>query len=145
MGPTMLTDAVVHLACPPEHAWAAVTDFPSRAAWSERVKEASVEDGALLRIGSRVRIKVDRRSFVLSVEELDPPRRLGLLAKGPLFFARHTYDVGGEDGQATVELRAEYGGPLGAVMGKLMSGSIRRDLDDEFAAIRAEAEERAAR
>jgi hypothetical protein len=128
------------IVAPVERVWEAVVDFEARPRYSPRVKEARILDGGPLREGSRIRLHVDRDRFTPTVMELRLRERLVLLVKGPGFHARHTYELRAAGVATTVTMSAQLGGFLGALAGRFMSGSVRRDLTDELAAIKCAAE-----
>ncbi|MSQ32946.1 MAG: polyketide cyclase [Dehalococcoidia bacterium] len=131
---------VITVAAPVERVWEALVDFEARPRWSPRVKEARILDGGPLKVGSRIRLHVDRDRFTPVVVELRPRERLALLVKGPGFHARHAYELRAAGEATTVTMSAQLGGLLGTLAQQFMRGSVRRDLADELAAIKRAAE-----
>ena len=123
-----------------ERAWAAVADYPSRAAYSERVQSAEVIGGAL-RPGAKIRLRVDRRAFTVTASLVRPPERLETRFGVPLLFTgSHSYSVRETPSGAAVGLEGEFGGLTGALCARWMRASVARDLRGELAAIKAAAE-----
>ena len=121
--------------------WEAVVDCEARPRWSSRFKSAQLVGGPPLREGSRIRLHIARDRFTATVVELGPPERLTLLVKGPGFRVNRTYELCERGSETRVTLTGEYRGVVGRLVARLMPRSIRRDLVDELAAIKAAAEE----
>ncbi len=130
----------VMVQAPLERVWEAVVDFEGRPKHSPRVKEARLLDGPPLRVGSHIRLVVDRNTFTPVVLAMQPGERLTLVMKGPGFRATHEYQLRARGGKTEVTLAAQYGGLMGGLFGGLMKGSVRRDLTEELAAIKEAAE-----
>lgn len=130
----------LRVTAPPDRVWDAVVDFEARPRWEPRVKEARIEGGGPLREGSRIRLKVDRDRFTSTVVEMRSSQRLTLLVKGPGFRVHHIYDLHPEGDITNVTLTGQYHGIIGGLVTRFMSGSLRRDLTDELAAIKRAAE-----
>lgn len=125
---------------PPDRAWKAVVDFPSRSRYSPRIKKAEVLGGGPLRLGSQVQVQLDGDIFRPVVQEMVPGERLVLRLKGRIYDARHIYRVRPNGSGAQVVMTGAYGGLLGGLVALMMDRSFRRDLKDELAAIKAAAE-----
>ena len=125
----------------PEEVWEALTDLEGRVRWSDRLREMSTVDGKALALGSRIRIRVDRSRFKVTVTKFDPPTHLVTGAKNPLMSYSHAYLIREvSDGVAELSVTGALGGALGSVMGALSKTRIRRDLGDELAPIKEAAE-----
>jgi hypothetical protein len=133
----------IAVSAPPERAWRAVVAFEERPRYSSRVKEAEVIGGGPLKVGSTIRLQVDRDRFTPSVTAMDEGRALTLVVKGPGFRATHHYGLQAKGGTTELSLTGQFGGLLGGIFAILMGNSVRRDLRDELAAIKAAAEARA--
>ena len=120
--------------------WEVLVDYEAPPRWSLRVQEARVLDDGPLSEGSRIRLRIDRNRFTATVVEINPPERLSLLVKGPGFRVTHSYGLHPGVEETTVTIRADYRGPIGRLALRLMSGSVRRDLTGELAAIKTAAE-----
>ena len=128
------------VAAPPNRVWNAVVDFEARPQWSPRVKEARIADGGPLQEGSRIRLKIGRDRFTATVVEIHPPERLTLLVRGPGFRVNHLYELRPDGNDVTVMLSGHYGGLVGSLVARFMSGSIHRDLTEELDAIKRASE-----
>ena len=130
----------VSVAAPLERVWDALVDFEARPSWSSRVKKVQILGGGPLQEGSHIEIQVDRNRFTPTVIEMRQGERLALQVRGPGFRAIHVYEVRPAGNQTTLLLGAQYGGIVGGLMGRLMRGSVSKDLADELAAIKSAAE-----
>ena len=128
------------IAAPVERVWGAVVDYESRPRWAPRVKEATILDGGPLREGSRIRLRIGRDRFTAAVVEMRPHERLTLLVKGFGFRVYHTYELRASGNHTTATLTGDYRGFIGRLALRIMSGSVRRDLVDELAAVKAASE-----
>lgn len=125
----------------PEVVWATLTDLEGRVRCSDRLKEMSVLGGGRLGLGSRLRIRVDRSRFRVTVTEFRPPLRLVQGARNPLLTHSHTYEISAVSGGRTaLSLTGALGGPLGRVMALFSKNRMRRDLRDELTPIKKAAE-----
>jgi hypothetical protein len=127
----------------PAQVWRAVVAFEERPRYSVRVKQAEVIGGGPLKVGSAIRLQVDRDRFTPTVAAMEEGRSLTLSVKGPGFRATHRYEVREAGGATEASLTGEFGGLLGGVFTVFMGGSVRKDLRDELAAIKAAAEAKA--
>lgn len=125
----------------PERVWRALTDLEDRVRWSDRLHEMSTLDGKGLALGSRMRIKVDRSRFKVTVTEFDPPTRMVSGAKNPVMTYFHAYAISEvSEGVTRLTLTGSMGGVVGALMGAFSKNRMRRDLRDELAPIKEAAE-----
>lgn len=122
----------------PERVWRALTDLEDRVRRNDRLHEMSTLDGEALALGSRMRIRVDRSRFKVTVTEFDPPTRMVSGAKNPVMTYFHAYDV--SEGITRLTLTGSMGGVVGALMGAFSRNRMRRDLRDELAPIKDAAE-----
>ncbi|MYB84695.1 MAG: hypothetical protein F4X54_08180 [Chloroflexi bacterium] len=124
----------------PERAWQAVTDYPSRVVHSERVNGAEVI-GGVLEPGAKIRLRIDRRAFTVTVASVCPPEYLETRFGIPVLFSgAHAYTVSGTAEGASVRIDGEFSGLLGSTLTRLMRSSASRDLRDELAAVKAASE-----
>ena len=125
----------------PERVWRALTDLEDRVRWNDRLHEMSTLDGKALALGSRMRIRVDKSRFKVTVTEFDPPTRMVSGAKNPVMSYFHAYDIiEVSDGVTQLTLTGSVGGVMGALMGAFSKNRMRRDLQDELAPIKDAAE-----
>lgn len=125
----------------PERVWRALTDLEDRVKWSDRLHEMATLDGKEPALGSRMRIKVDRSRFKVTVTEFDPPTRMVSGAKNPLMSYFHAYDLAEtSEGVTELTLTGAIGGVLGSIMGAFSKNRMRRDLRDELAPLKEAAE-----
>ena len=125
----------------PERAWKELTDLEGRVRWSDRLREMSTVDGLALALGSRMRIRVDRSRFKITVRKFDPPTHMVTGAKNPLMSYSHAYLIRElAAGVTELSLTGALGVALGSVIGALSKSRMRRDLRDEPAPIKEAAE-----
>jgi hypothetical protein len=109
------------IAAPPERVWALLVDLPSWRAWNPTV--ASVEGEASL--GGTVRLLTTanaKRTFVLRVTELVPPRRMVWSSGMPLglFRGTRTYSLEplADGGGTDFAMTEVYSGALAGLIGR---------------------------
>ena len=125
----------------PEKVWKELTDLEGRVRWSDRLRDMPTVDGEALALGNRMRIRVDRSRFKVTVTEFDPPTHLVTGAKHPLMSYSRAYLIREvSEGVGELSLTGALGGALGSVMGALSKNRMRRDLRDELAPIKEAAE-----
>lgn len=120
--------------------WDALVDYEARPRWSSRIKEAQLLDAGPLKEGSRIKLHVGRDRFTATVVEISESERLTLLVKGPGFRVHRSYLLSGDGDRTSLGIHADYRGLIGRFALRFMGGSVRRDLADELAAIKASAE-----
>ncbi len=131
----------ITISASPERVWRALTDLEDRVRWNNRLHEMSVIGGGELALGSRMRIKVDRSRFKVTVTEFSPPSRMVSGAKNPVMSYFHAYHISEvSEGVTELTLTGSMGGPLGAVMGLFSKNRMQQDLRDELAPIKDAAE-----
>lgn len=139
------------LPCPPEEAWDAVTDFPSRRIHGARYGRAELPDGREPEPGRRILLQIGRDRFTSVITEVKRGHSLAHRATGPGFAVEFSYRLrecsdndngytSDDLGRAYLTVRAEYGGWLGTVIARLRPGACRRYVADEMDAIVAAAE-----
>lgn len=77
----------ITISASPERVRTALTDLEDRVRWGDRLH------GRNWLWESRMRIKVDRSRFKVTVTEFDPPTRMASGAKNPLMMYFHAYDL----------------------------------------------------
>lgn len=115
-------------------------DFESRQRYSPRAKGVEYLGGTAIEEGNRIRLSIDRNTFTVNVESIQPPRWLVTMVKGPGFRLHYTYDVKASGEHSTVTITGSYQGLLGRLFSLLMKKSFHKDLSDELVAIKAAAE-----
>lgn len=79
--------------------------------WDPGVVEAAALDGGPVAVGSRFRVVTEfsgrTNELVYEVVELDPPRRVRLVAEASGFTSDDTIEVGEENGRVTVTYDAD--------------------------------------
>ncbi len=134
------------LPCPPDEAWAAVADFPSRRLHSKRYRRADLPDGPEPEPGHRIDLQIGRDRFTSLVTVVQKGETLSHRTSGPGFWVGFSYYVrecsdgdeaytSDDRGHAYVTIRAEYGGWLGSLIAKLRPGACRRYVLDEMDAV----------
>ena len=147
--PTFEYSAIVP--CAPFAAWAAVTDFPSRPAHSQRYRRADLPDGVVLEPGNRLNLQIGRDRFTSVVMRAEPPAILSHRTTGPGFWCEYSYNLrecydgdpgytSDDPGNAFLTVTVEYGGWLGRLVAKFRPGACRRYVADEVNAIVSAAE-----
>ena len=125
----------------PKRVWKELTDLEDRVRWSDRLREMSTLDGLALALGSRMRIRVDRSRFKVTVTKFVPPTRMVSGAKNPVMSYFHSYDISELSESLTqLTLTGAIGGVLGSLRGLFSKSRMQRDLRDELAPIKEAAE-----
>ena len=107
----------VTIDAPAAQVWSILTDLPSWPSWNTTVSSTQ----GTLALGEKVTVAVTaapRRSFPVTVAELDEPRRMvwrGGLPLG-LFTGTRTYTLSHEDGRTTFAMDEVYSGPLAPML-----------------------------
>lgn len=134
------------LSCPPDETWSALVDFPSRKLHSKRCRRAELPDGPEPEPGHRIQFQIGRDRFTSLITVVQNGETLSHRASGPGFWVWFTYrlrecsdgDEGftsDDQGNSYLTIRAEYGGWLGSLIGKMRPGACRRYVLDEMEAI----------
>ena len=135
------------LPCPPDEAWAAVADFPSRRLHSKRYRRADLPDGREPEPGHRIDLQI-------GPGPLHQPGHRGTKGRNAVppdlgargfwvgfsYYVRECSDgdeayTSDDRGHAYVTFRAEYGGWLGSLIAKLRPGACKRYVLDEMDAV----------
>ena len=134
------------LSCPPDEAWAAVADFPSRRLHSKRYRRADLPDGPEPEPGHRIDLQIGRDRFTSLITVVQKGETLSHRTSGPGFWVGFSYYVrecsdgdeaytSDDQGHAYVTIQAEYGGWLGSLIARLRPGACRRYVLDEMDAV----------
>jgi uncharacterized membrane protein len=131
----------IEIAASPERVWEVLSDVEYWPEWTESVTFARrLEDGPL-RPGSRTRLKQPRLPEAeWVVTELEPGRSFTWVSTGP---ARNTarHDIEAlPGGGSRVRLGFESAGLLGALVGRLYGGMIKRYIGMEAEGLKRRAE-----
>ncbi|MEU6642479.1 SRPBCC family protein [Saccharomonospora sp. NPDC046836] len=111
-----------------EVVWAALTDVERWPDWSDSMTSVRRPDSGPFQVGSRARVKQPKLAAqVWQVTELTEGSGFTWEARSPgsAVIAGHSLDPG-ENGTTTLTLSLEQRGPLGAVLGVVLSGLTRR-------------------
>jgi len=126
---------------PPEVAFAYLADFEHLSEWDPGVSEAVRLDDGPVAVGSRFRVVVKTGPLVYEVVELDPGRRIRLVAESATLRSDDVITVLPAEGGATVVYDADlalrgwarvFGPLLGLVfdrVGDKAAAGLRRRLD----------------
>jgi uncharacterized membrane protein len=122
--------------------WDVFSDVERWPEWTASVKSLAALDGPLA-VGKRFAIKQPRMSkLVWKVTEIDPGSSWTWEQRAPGAFASARHDVIPQSGGGTlVRQRLEQRGPLGALVGRLMTGMTKRYLQLEAQGLKARSEQ----
>lgn len=119
---------------PPGVAFEYLSNFESVAEWDPGVSEATRLDDGPLAVGSRFRVVVKTGPLVYEVVELDPGRRIRLLAESSTVRSDDVITVLPVEGGATVSYDADLGLRGWAVVLTPLLGLVFRRIGDRAAA-----------
>jgi carbon monoxide dehydrogenase subunit G len=130
---------------PPEVAFDYLANFTSVAEWDPGVSEATRLDDGPLGVGSRFRVVVKTGPLVYEVRELDPGRRIRLVAETSTLRSDDVITVLPAEDGATVSYDADLTTRGWAVLLNPLLGLVFRRIGDQAAAgLRAKLDELAA-
>lgn len=119
---------------PPETAFDYLANFESVAEWDPGVSEATCLDEGPVGVGSRFRVVVRTGPLVYEVKELDPGRRIRLVAESSTLRSDDVISVLPVDGGATVAYDAELSLRGWAVVFSPFLGLVFDRIGDKAAA-----------
>jgi uncharacterized membrane protein len=140
----MIIDSSVEIDAPASLVWEVFSDVERWPEWTASVNRLTALDGPGLTIGARFEIVQPRMpKLVWTVTEVDPGTAWTWEQRSPggRTIARHQVlpqPVGG----TLVRQQLDQGGPLGALVGRLMRRMTVRYLDLEAQGLKARSEER---
>jgi uncharacterized membrane protein len=138
----MITEGSIEIDAPAQLVWDVFSDVERWPEWTASVKSLAALDGPLA-VGKRFAIKQPRMSkLVWKVTEIDPGSSWTWEQRAPGAFASARHDVIPQPGGGTlVRQRLEQRGPLGALVGRLMTGMTKRYLQLEAQGLKARSEQ----
>lgn len=132
----------IEINAPADRVWAVLSDARAWPTWTPSVTSVEIDEGELLHVGSRARIKQPRiGTNEWTVTELVPGRSFTWESRAPgvLSVARHEVDPLG-DGRSRLRLSVSQSGAIGGLAGRLYRGLTDRYLAMESAGLKARAE-----
>jgi hypothetical protein len=123
--------------------WDVLTDIDKWPSWNPDVKRASVDGGPPLHRGSVFRWKAGPGTITSTVQEIEPPRRVGWTGKTIGIDAVHVWRLEGHDGHTRVQTKESWNGPLPRLLRGPMRKTLQRSIDSALRHLKAEAERRA--
>ena len=132
----------IDIEAPADEVWPVIEDVERWPTWTESMTSVELLGDGPFRQGSRARVKQPRLPAAeWTVTKHDPPRSFRWEATGPgvRSMGDHAVAPAGED-RSRATLVFEQGGPLGAVIGVLFGGMIRRYVDLEAEGLKRRAE-----
>ena len=139
--PSRIFDIAVDISAPPERVWQVMSDVERWPEWTASVQSVKRLDSGPFRVGSRARVKQPKfLPAVWEVTELDAPRSFTWVTRSPGVVAsgRHRVESSSRGSRAT--LSVAYGGLLGGLAAKLLSGLTDRYLMYEAAGLKERSE-----
>jgi len=134
-------DIAVDIAAPPERVWQVMTDVERWPEWTESVQSVKRLDNGPFRVGSRARVKQPKfLPAVWEVTQLDAPRSFTWVMRSPGVAASGKHRVESTARGSRATLSVAYGGLLGGLVAKLLSGLTDRYLMYEAAGLKERSE-----
>jgi uncharacterized protein YndB with AHSA1/START domain len=122
-------DITVRVGAAPERVWEILADVENWPIWTPTVTSATRLDTGPLRVGSRVKIKQPRLPVTTwTVTDLTPDDSFTWVATGPGFRTTASHRVQPADPGSVVTLTLDQDGPIGWLIGRLISGLTNRYL-----------------
>lgn len=128
----------VEIAAPPDEIWAVLEDVERWPTWTASMRSVRIVGGGPLAVGSVIEVRQPRLpKAIWTITELAPGRSFSWTSRSPGLVS-----VGGHrvDGSGTVLLTFAQTGPLGSVLGLLMTPLIRSYVRTEAAGLKARCE-----
>lgn len=128
----------------PEVVWAVTEDVEAWPTWSPTMTSVERLDDGPLRAGSTARVRQPKLSpATWTVDEADPASAFVWHTGGVGYQVSAVHHWHGTGTGTEVRLAAGMTGPLARILWPLTGGTIRKYLDQEAAALKAECERRA--
>lgn len=140
----MITEDSVEIDAPATRVWNVFADVERWPEWTASVTSLVGLDGPALAVGRRFAIRQPGMPrLVWEVTHVDPGSSWTWVQRSPGARVSARHDVTTRPGGGTlVRQRLDQGGPLGALVGRLMAKKTRRLLAQEGQGLKARAEER---
>jgi uncharacterized membrane protein len=137
----MRVEETVDVAADPDAVWAVLVDVERWPTWTASTSAVRLLDPTPLALGSRVEVRQPRLPHaVWTVSALVPGRSFSWESTGPGVRSIGDHEITPTPAGCRVTLRFTQGGPLGGLVGVLMSGLIRRYVRTEAAGLKARCE-----
>jgi uncharacterized protein YndB with AHSA1/START domain len=132
----------IRIAAPPETVWAVMVDLSAWPAWNSDVKSMAF-DGRL-EPGATFRWKSGSASLVSTLQVVEAPHEIGWTGKTMGIHAVHMFRFEPVDGGTLARSAESFRGLIPSVLRKYSRNTLRRGIDRILAALKIEAERRAA-
>jgi uncharacterized protein YndB with AHSA1/START domain len=132
----------VRIDAPPETVWAVLTDLRAWPAWNPDVRSMSF-DGPLAP-GTAFRWKAGSATLSSTLQEVEPPRRFGWTGRTMGIHAVHVFHLDPSEGGTLARSEESFRGLIPSVLRRYSRKVLQRGIDGILAALKAEAERRAA-
>ena len=148
----MKIDVEADIAAPPEVVYTVVTDIAHWQDFIRAIERLEILNSGPIAVGTKfreTRVMLGRSATEeMTVATLDPPRRFDLTAENHRTRYRARHDIEPLPGGTRLHLTFEgtavtLGAKLGMAIGFLFKGAVKKQLQSDFADIKAEAERRA--
>lgn len=129
----------IEIAAPPDRVWSELTAIERWSEWQPGVATARLQGG--LAAGSVFRWKVNGLSIVSTIQELEPPRRVGWTGRSLGTEASHLWLLEAlSDGGTRVVTRESMSGWLPRLLKLFAPGFLAKSLASSLRALKARAE-----
>ena len=131
----------VEINAPPETVWHVMADIERWAEWTPSVTRIERLDSGPLAVGSRARVVQPKvPPAVWQVTEFDPGRSFSWKSGSAIAWcvAKHWVEVAEQGSRAGLSLH--FGGPLGGIIGRLLTNINNRYLAMEAAGLKEKSE-----
>jgi hypothetical protein len=138
----MRNETTVPVDATPEELWSVLVDVESWPELTESMTAVTKVDPGPLHVRSRVRITQPRLPKAeWTVTELVEPERFTWVASGPGYRSTATHEVLTGPGGTRLRLAVEQTGPLGVLLGRVLTRMVDRYIGLEAAGLKRRAEQ----
>ena len=134
-------EVAVDIAAPPDRVWAVMRDVDRWHEWTRSIDSVQRLDGKPFAVGTRVRVRQPRLPpavWEITTIHADGGFTWESVAPGVRVTARHEIDRA--EAGSRVRLSIDSDGPLGTLIGRLISGLTRRYMRMEAEGLKARSE-----
>jgi uncharacterized membrane protein len=139
----MITESAIEIGAPAALVWDVFSDVERWPEWTASVTTLTALDGSGLAVGRRFAIKQPRLpKLVWEVTALVEGKSWTWEQRSPGGRTIAVHDVEPQGGRTLVRQRLDQQGPVGSLVGRLMSGTTKRYLELEAQGLKARSEQR---